>query len=171
VLHHIPVHALHDGTEYLIDRFTVSYAPSASVWAICGSRPEPAGRQSLIMGVPDANTPWIADEIREVSAVLPNSRVLMAEDATYRALCDYGLDSRFIHIATHGVFRRDNPMFSMVKLGDSHLSHYDVYGLRLPVDLITVSGCATGLNVVSSGDETMGLVPEDCCTRAPELFC
>jgi CHAT domain-containing protein len=48
-------------------------------------------------------------------------------------------------------------MFSMVKLGDSHLSHYDLYHLQLPVELLTVSGCATGLNVITAGDEPMGL--------------
>ena len=35
LLHHIPFHALYDGESYLIDRFSISYAPSASVYALC----------------------------------------------------------------------------------------------------------------------------------------
>src|SRR6202000_1561051 len=61
------------------------------------------------------------------------------------------------HIATHGFFRTDNPMFSAVRLGDSNLSLYDLYDLQLPVELLTLSGCATGLNVVAAGDELLGL--------------
>jgi len=63
-----------------------------------------------------------------------------------------------VHIATHGYFRQDNPMFSSIRLGTSHLSLYDLSYLQLPADLIVLSGCATGLNVVSPGDELMGLV-------------
>ena len=63
-----------------------------------------------------------------------------------------------IHIATHGYYRKDNPMFSAIRLGDSYLSLYDLYELSLPVDLITVSACATGSSVVVEGDELLGLV-------------
>jgi CHAT domain-containing protein len=49
-------------------------------------------------------------------------------------------------------------MFSSIRLGTSHLSLYDMAHLQLPVELIALSGCATGLNVVTPGDELMGLV-------------
>ena len=48
-------------------------------------------------------------------------------------------------------------MFSGIRLGDSVLSLYDLYQLKLPAELITLSGCATGLNVVAAGDELLGL--------------
>lgn len=48
-------------------------------------------------------------------------------------------------------------MFSAIRLGDSSLSLFDLYQLRLPVELITLSGCSTGLNVVVAGDELIGL--------------
>src|SRR5205814_2244200 len=65
---------------------------------------------------------------------------------------------RFIHLATHGRFRRDNPMFSSVQLGTSRLSLFDLYQLDLPAELVTLSGCGTGLNVTEGGDEVLGLV-------------
>ena len=49
-------------------------------------------------------------------------------------------------------------MFSSIRLGDTHLSLFDIAHLRLPAELIALSGCATGLNVVAPGDELMGLV-------------
>ena len=48
-------------------------------------------------------------------------------------------------------------MFSSVSLGNSQLSLFDLYDLNLPSELITLSGCGTGLNVVVGGDELIGL--------------
>jgi len=49
-------------------------------------------------------------------------------------------------------------MFSGLRLGQSFLSLVDLFQMRLPVELITLSGCATGLNVVAAGDELLGLI-------------
>jgi CHAT domain-containing protein len=49
-------------------------------------------------------------------------------------------------------------MFSSIRLGDSYLSLYDLYHYNLPAELIVLSGCATGRNTVTPGDELMGLV-------------
>jgi CHAT domain-containing protein len=49
-------------------------------------------------------------------------------------------------------------MFSSIRLGTSHLNLFDLYQLNLPCELITLSGCGTGLNVVVGGDELLGLV-------------
>src|SRR5580704_4803799 len=38
LLHYVPFHALHDGDSYLIDRFSISYAPSASIYAHCQTK-------------------------------------------------------------------------------------------------------------------------------------
>jgi len=48
-------------------------------------------------------------------------------------------------------------MFSSIRLGTSYLSVYDIYQLKLPAEIVVLSGCATGLNVVSPGDELLGL--------------
>ena len=49
-------------------------------------------------------------------------------------------------------------MFSAIQLGDSQLSLFDLYHLELSAELVTLSGCGTGLNVVVGGDELLGLV-------------
>ena len=49
-------------------------------------------------------------------------------------------------------------MFSSIRLGDSYLSLYDLDHFKLPAELVVLSGCATGRNTVTPGDELMGLV-------------
>jgi len=157
VLHSLPFHAFLDGGEYMIDRFSLSFAPSASVYARCQNKPAASGSCSLLLGVHDRKVPWIRREIRSVAAVVPEPRVFLGRQATMDILRTAGATSRMIHIATHGYFRRDNPAFSSVRLADSYLSLYELYNLKLPVELLTLSGCCTGLNGIVAGDELLGL--------------
>jgi CHAT domain-containing protein len=158
VLHFLPFHALSDGQRCLIDEFTLSYAPSSSVYRLCWTKQAGSNGSALIMGVPDRLTPFIVDEVRAVASVLPDPRVFLGPEATADQLQRHGVDSRFVHIATHGLFRSDNPMFSSIRLGDGPLCVYDLYQLRLSAELVTLSGCGTGLSVVVGGDEQIGLV-------------
>ena len=158
LLHYVPFHALHDGESYLIDRFAISYAPSASVYAHCQTKPVTAAGDPLILGVPDERTPAIREEVEALARILPNAKLFLGDAATEDVLRTHGPQSKSVHIATHGYFRQDNPMFSSIRLGSSHLSLYDMAHLQLPVELVVLSGCATGLNVVTPGDELLGLV-------------
>ena len=158
-LHYLPFHALTDGERYLIDDFTISYAPSASIFALCQQKPiEESNGDSLVLAVADARAPHIEEEGRFVAEALGGAKLFLGEDATEERLKMYGPKSRFIHIATHGYFRQDNPMFSSIKLGNSLLSLFDFYQLQLSAELVTLSGCGTGMNVVIGGDELIGLV-------------
>ena len=158
VLHYLPFHALLDGTGYLIDSFTISYAPSASIFAHCQEKPAHSTGRSLVLGIPDARAPLILEEVRAVAKILPDAQLFVGAQANEQLLRDEGLQSRLIHIATHGKFRQDNPMFSGIRLGDAYLNLYDLYQLKLNAELVTLSGCATGMNVVTPGDELLGLI-------------
>jgi len=157
LLHYVPFHALFDGSQHLIDRFTVSYAPSASIFALGQKRDSASTGRPLVLGIPDAQAPAIGDEVRTLANVLKPAELFVGPKATEAVLREKGPQSRLIHIATHGHFRVDNPMFSAIRLGDSFLSLFDLYHLKLPAELITLSGCSTGLNVVAAGDELIGL--------------
>lgn len=157
-LHHLPFHALRGLEGYVIDEFTVSYAPSATVFALCATRGQKVGRESLVFGLPDRLAPYIELEAQAAAAVLPGARLFLREEATEAVLRRLGPSSRFVHIATHGLFRRDNPLFSAIRLGDSHLTLLDLYHLPLSAELVTLSGCSTGLNLVVGGDELLGLM-------------
>ncbi|MBZ5508751.1 MAG: CHAT domain-containing protein [Acidobacteriia bacterium] len=158
-LHYLPFHALSDGERYLIDDFSVSYAPSSTIFAVCQEKAQPASSgDTLVLAVPDARAPFIEEEGRFVASAMGNARLFMGAEATEEQLRAYGPKSRFIHIATHGYFRQDNPMFSSIRLGNSLLSLFDLYQLQFDAELVTLSGCGTGMNVVIGGDELIGLV-------------
>jgi CHAT domain-containing protein len=156
-LHYLPFHALLDGDTALGDRFTISYTPSASVYCLCATKTTPAAEGSLVLGVADGAAPYILDEVAAVAQVLPHAQVFTGAQATLEVLRAKGPGSRIVHIATHGWFRQDNPMFSSIGLGNSDLNLFDLYQLNLPCELVTLSGCGTGLNVVVGGDELLGL--------------
>ncbi len=49
-----------------------------------------------------------------------------------------------LHLACHGLFRADNPMFSALKLHDGWLTAADVMQLDLKDTLVTLSACESG---------------------------
>jgi CHAT domain-containing protein len=157
VLHYVPFHALFDGRRHLIDSFTVSYAPSGSIYALCQGRSADVEGPALILGVPDPRAPFILQEVQSVASKLPRPDLLLGSDADETTLREKGQRSRFVHIASHGFFRGDNPMFSGIRLGRSYLTLYDLYQLKLPAELVTLSACVSGLNVIATGDEVLGL--------------
>jgi CHAT domain-containing protein len=157
LLHYVPFHALFDGSQHLIDRYTISYSPSASIYALCQSRIGNSSGSPLILGIPDSQAPAIQEEVEAIASALDGAELFVGPDATEQVLRKKGPESRMIHIATHGRFRQDNPMFSTIRLGDSFLTLFDLYLLKLPAELVTLSGCSTGMSTVASGDELVGL--------------
>src|SRR5262249_28186722 len=133
------------------------YAPSATVYALCHARGGGDDGSSLVLGVPEVHTPFIVEEVRAVAARVPRPGLFVGAEATEAVLREKGARARFIHVAAHGFFRPDNPMFSGIRLGGSYLTLYDLYGLRLSAELVALSACVTGLNVVAAGDELLGL--------------
>lgn len=168
-LHYVPFHALWNGESYLVDDHDVVYAPSASVLRICRTRPETAAEGNLVLAVPDESAPSILEEARVLGALLPGAEVLTGAAATSEALAVRGPRCRRIHIAAHGVFRSDNPMFSSLRLGDGWLDLMGVFSLRLGADLTTLSGCETGMSALDAGDELMGLARGFLYAGTPSL--
>ena len=169
-LHFLPFHALRDGDGYICDAHTVSYAPSATVFTLCQERTHKDLRNSLVMGIPDERAPEILSEVRSVAALLPHPELFLGGKATVDVLRQRGSTSNLLHVATHGSYRQDNPMFSGIRMGDGYLNLYDLYQMRLPSRLVTLSGCATGMNFVSVGDELLGLQRGLFCAGATSLL-
>ena len=157
ILHQLPFHALHDGERCLSDEFTFSYTPSGGVLAACLRRPASQATANVVFGIADVRSPAIESEARRVAALLPGAQLYLGEAATEERLRLAAPHTRILHIATHGFFRRDNPLFSAIRLGDGFLSLFDLYRLDLKADLVTLSGCSTGLSEVVGGDELLGL--------------
>ena len=169
-LHFLPFHALKNGDAYLCDAHPISYAPSATVFALCQEKAPSDMSASLVMGIPDERAPQILDEVQSVAAILPNADLRLGEQATTEILKTKGAESALLHIATHGTYRQDNPMFSGIRLGDGYLNLYDLYQMRLSARHVTLSGCATGMNFVAAGDELLGLQRGLFCAGAASLL-
>ncbi len=157
ILHLLPFHALLDGDRCLSDEFTISYTPSGGVLAACLRRPASTAEGNVVFGIPDARSPAIEREARHVAGLLREAQLHLGAEANEKRLREVAAEARVLHIATHGFFRRDNPLFSAIRLGDGFLSLFDLYRLNLKADLVTLSGCSTGLSLVVGGDELLGL--------------
>jgi tetratricopeptide (TPR) repeat protein len=156
-LHRVPFHALFDGARYLIERFEISYAPSATVYALCQKRGTSGGKTAAVFGVEDPLIPSAAGEARAVAERLPGSVTRVGEEATIEALRRDAPESGVVHLACHGLFRSDNPMFSALKLHDGWLTAADAMSLHIPEALVALSACESGRGEVIGGDEVLGL--------------
>jgi CHAT domain-containing protein len=169
-LHFLPFHALRNGEEYLCDTHTISYAPSATVFGLCQQKQASDPRNSLVLGIPDERAPLILSEVQSVAALLPQAELFVGTAATAKVLRERGPETGMVHVATHGIYRQDNPMFSGIKMGDGYLNLYDLYQMRIGARLVTLSGCATGMNFVADGDELLGLQRGLFCAGASSLL-
>jgi CHAT domain-containing protein/tetratricopeptide (TPR) repeat protein len=160
LLHYLPFHALHDGSRYLVERLAVSYAPSAALYGVCRTRAladrRARSRPLVLAHSAGGQLPFVLDEAVEVGSVL-GVPVHAETDATRALLEAEGRRARLIHLAAHGQFRRDAPLFSHIALDDGPLTTADVFNLDLCAWHITLSACETGRSEVGGGDELAGL--------------
>jgi CHAT domain-containing protein len=161
LLHYLPFHALWDGERYLIERVAVSYAPSAALYGVCAARARHPrhdwGKALVLAHSGGGRLPFTLREAEAVGAVL-RVPVHREEAATRALLQSEGRRAGLIHIAAHGLFRPDAPLFSGIELADGPLTVADVFDLDLPAALVTLSACETGRAVIGGGDELVGLV-------------
>jgi CHAT domain-containing protein len=169
-LYYLPFHALHDGTSYVIERREVSYAPSASVLLHCQARPQRAFERALLLGVSDEQTPRVREEIETLAPLFPQQVTLLDRAATVAAFKELSPGADILHLACHGQFRPDNPLFSSLRLGDGWLTVRDTYDLDLRCGLAALSACETGVNEVAPGDELIGLARGFFSSGAPTLL-
>jgi CHAT domain-containing protein len=169
VLHYVPFHALYDGQHYVLERHSVYTAPSAGVLRLCCDQSPAGNGQALVMGVADASIPHVAEEVERVGHLLGDATLVTGPHATLDRLKSDAPAQGVIHIASHALFRVDNPLFSAVRLADGWLNVNDIYQLQLKARLVTLSGCETGVGLVSQGDELIGLSRAFFYAGAPAL--
>jgi CHAT domain-containing protein/Tfp pilus assembly protein PilF len=112
---------------------------------------------------------YTRNEADAVLAVTPPGKGMLALDfeasrtvATSPALAKY----RIVHFATHGILNNKHPELSGLVLSlvnkegraqDGFLKLQDIYNLKLPVDLVVLSGCQTGLGEQVNGEGLISL--------------
>jgi tetratricopeptide (TPR) repeat protein len=129
-------------------------APSAAAWLAARTAPARSGGVVLVRG------PGLASHGREVAALAGmygGARLLQDGTATAQGVLDALDGSALAHIAAHGAFRADNPLFSAIRLDDGPLNVYDFERLhRAPYRLVLPS-CDSGRMQPVGADELLGL--------------
>ncbi|NNE65395.1 MAG: CHAT domain-containing protein [Pyrinomonadaceae bacterium] len=156
-LFYVPFNALFDGKQYLVEKSEVLLSPSAAIWFELQSTESLSQNRSLVIAYADEKSPQITIEGKAASDSLQNSSVFTGKEAGTKVFFDHAGTARDIHLACHGEFRADNPMFSNLRLADGFLTVEDISKSRLNADLVTLSACETGLSRIYAGEEILGL--------------
>ncbi|HEV2764718.1 MAG TPA: CHAT domain-containing protein, partial [Pyrinomonadaceae bacterium] len=120
-------------------------------------------------------------EANAITAVAPRGSWMKAVDfrasratATSPALKQF----RVVHFATHGLLNEKHPELSGIVLSmvnergqpeDGFLSLRDIYQLDLPVELVVLSACRTGLGKQVQGEGLVGLTRGFMYAGAPRV--
>ena len=133
-----------------------SVAPSAGAWMRASAAVPPSRRRVTLARGPGlltdgAEVPLVAQLYDEVTMLSGDEatagRVLSALDGAWLA-----------HIAAHGRFRADSPLFSSLRMHDGPLTVYDFEQLRRAPYRLVLSSCDSGVLAPVGADELLGLV-------------
>jgi hypothetical protein len=132
-----------------------SVSPSATAWLRARSAQASAHRRVVLArgpGLPNADA-----EIKSIGELYPQAVTLASGGATVKRVLA-ALDGAWLaHIAAHGTFRVDNPLFSDLRLEDGPLTVYDIEGIPSAPRLLVLSACDSGRAAAVGADELLGV--------------
>lgn len=139
---------------------SVTVNPSVSAWARAErSRlerpPRHRGRSTGFVAGPGLE--HAEREVAQLGSLYQDAKVVVGADSTVPACLNLLAGSDVVHIACHGTFRTDNPMFSALRLADGQLVVYDFEQLaRLP-EVVVMSACSVANTKAVQGGSFLGL--------------
>ncbi len=168
VLHYLSFGAFRDPRtkRYLIEDYTIAYAPSASSIRFLRDKETPMKGKALVIGAPAGVPPELPGAMREAMMVGArlHSPPMVGAAAKESLLYQLKGDVDLVHIAAHGFYDADTPLFSRLALaeGDGSDGSLEVHEILSDVDLtgvnlVVLSACQTALGKVSAGDEIVSL--------------
>jgi CHAT domain-containing protein len=120
-------------------------------------------------------------EAEGLAAMVPGGEARQAFDfEASRELATSGELSRYryVHFATHGMLNNIHPELTGIVLSlvdssgspqDGFLRAHEVYNLRIPADVVVLSGCQTGLGKDVKGEGLIGLTRGFLYAGAPRV--
>jgi tetratricopeptide (TPR) repeat protein len=133
-----------------------SIAPSASAWLRAQALTPPSMRRVVLARGPGLVTDGA--EVPLIAKLLTEAIVLSGAEATAGRLLSE-LDGAWLgHLAAHGKFRADSPLFSALRMHDGPLTVYDFEQLGQAPYWLVLSSCDSGLLAPTGADELLGLV-------------
>jgi len=148
------LHALPWAMLPSLQRRALTVSPSVRLWYRAALVPTPrTPRQVLVAG---PRLPAATEEIEALARRHPEATTLTHEAATVANVANALGTANTAHIAAHGRFRDDNPLFCSLELADGNVTVYDLERLQRLPQRIVLSSCESGLSAVHAGDELMG---------------
>ena len=133
-----------------------SVVPSAATWWQARQRPAP--RRHRIVIVVGPGLPGTGAEVTRIAGQYPGPTLLGGGTATALRVLGALDGAATAHIAAHGVFRGDNPLFSSLRLDDGPLTLHDLGRLRRGPHQLILSSCESGVAAPAAGDELLGVL-------------
>ena len=133
----------------------VTVAPSAALWLRARASQSGGGARVLVAG------PGLESGGAEIDVLAtrhPEAVLLRAEAATVERTLSALDGAAVAHIAAHGRFRDDSPMFSSLDLDDGPLTVHDFERLDRAPHRIVLSACESGVVAPIGAGEMLGLV-------------
>ncbi len=180
--------------EFLIEKMPVSYAASASILGFYAQRQSRDHSKTLIaFGNPlffSRDTvselsasrnqlmplPHSEEEVNRIGKILQPADIYTGKQATENIFLERGGDYQIIHIASHFLVNDQDPMFSRLVFSegesgenDGFLNTYEIFGIKLNADLVTLSACNTALGRLSKGEGLVGVSRAFLTSGVPSL--
>ena len=137
----------------------VSVAPSGKP---VGARPaDRPGRERRAARVALVAGPDLAGAVEEVRRWLPSTgapRRCCRRSSTVDATIDLVKDADLAHLACHGRFRSDSPLFSALDLSDGQLTLYEMLARGVAPRRVVLASCNSGAQQPYEGNEVLGFV-------------
>ncbi|AFY81788.1 filamentous hemagglutinin family N-terminal domain protein [Oscillatoria acuminata PCC 6304] len=148
----LPVAALHDGEQFLVEKYRLGLIPSLNLtdtrYQDIRNFPVLAMGSSTFRTLP--NLPAVALELEAIIQILENGRSFLNEEFTLENLKFQRATQPFqlVHLATHGQFNPGDPRDSYIQLWDGPINLQQMRDLEWnnpPVDLLVLSACRTAI--------------------------
>ena len=148
------LHALPWGALAGLTGRAVAVAPSLTGWAQAVTRDEPAEHVALVAGPGLEHAEAEVEALRQVHA---GPRALTGTAATATAVLEAIGRSDLAHLACHGSYRADNPLFSTLRLYDGPLTAYDLERCLAIPRTVVLSACNVAMGAPAWGGALLGL--------------
>jgi len=150
------LHAVPWGLTPSLRERPTSVTPSASAWLRSRRAARPEDNRVVLVGGPRLLTGQA--EVRDLVRQYPDAVVLAEGEATADRVMAAMDGAWLVHMAAHGTFRGDSPLFSAIELDDGPLTVYDLERLKQAPYRVVLSSCSSAVGVAVGADELLGLV-------------